>query len=310
MFSKVGQADNIGYLIAAEEIQRFLDDVADGKYDGKPMLYTVYFQTTENAALRARLGLSKDVGGIMVNELRASEDECPLRRWDVVTHIGDEPINQQGEVTVREDLRLKFAYLIPKMAVDGKIPLTVIRNKETIKLEVAVSNKAEMLMPFMGNEYPRFFIHGPMIFTPITQELASKIIGPWEVYLRYQQNPVLSRQFDRPAFPGEELVVLGYRLFPHEISKGYEDTTFALVHAINGAKVKNLAHLVELIRDAQGEYLTVTLCGRYDVLVFNRQELLDVTEEILADEGIRDQFSDDLKDVWEGKKKEEEKSKE
>ena len=44
-----------------------------------------------------------------------------------------------------------------------------------------------------------------------------------------------------------------------------------------------------------------TRAGRYDLLVFRRQELLDVTEEILADEGIRNQCSADLKEVWEGK---------
>ena len=39
IFSKLGQADNIGYIIPSEEIDLFLKDVADGSYDGKPAIH-------------------------------------------------------------------------------------------------------------------------------------------------------------------------------------------------------------------------------------------------------------------------------
>ena len=42
-FSRLqGGAENIGYLIPAEEIDLFLKDIADGKYDGKPALHDRY----------------------------------------------------------------------------------------------------------------------------------------------------------------------------------------------------------------------------------------------------------------------------
>jgi hypothetical protein len=34
--------------------------------------------------------------------------------------------------------------------------------------------------------------------------------------------------------------------------------------------------------------------------VFNRQEVLDATDEILNDNGVRQQASDDLRAIWEG----------
>ena len=52
-FSGLSTADNIGYLIPAEEVRNFLTDITDGHYDGKPQLWEEY-QTTENDALRAR----------------------------------------------------------------------------------------------------------------------------------------------------------------------------------------------------------------------------------------------------------------
>ena len=50
-YSRLGDADNIGYIIPCEEIELFLKDLADGKYDGKPAIYDD-FQTLENPALR------------------------------------------------------------------------------------------------------------------------------------------------------------------------------------------------------------------------------------------------------------------
>ena len=52
IFSKLTQADNIGYIIPGEEIDLFLKDVADGKYDGKPAIHDS-LQTLENPAFAA-----------------------------------------------------------------------------------------------------------------------------------------------------------------------------------------------------------------------------------------------------------------
>src|SRR5712675_3155396 len=50
-FSHLGGADNIGYIIPCEEIDLFLEDIADGHYDGKPAMFDD-LQTLENPALR------------------------------------------------------------------------------------------------------------------------------------------------------------------------------------------------------------------------------------------------------------------
>ena len=67
VFSKIEAADNIGYLIPAEEIAKFLDDVKDGKYLGNPMMFDS-FQTAENESLRAMLKLPADMTGIIVSQ--------------------------------------------------------------------------------------------------------------------------------------------------------------------------------------------------------------------------------------------------
>src|SRR6202034_3137543 len=61
-FSRLGDAQNIGYIIPKEEIELFLKDIADGHYKGKPALFDE-LQTLENPALRNFLKLDKSVSG-------------------------------------------------------------------------------------------------------------------------------------------------------------------------------------------------------------------------------------------------------
>jgi S1-C subfamily serine protease len=72
-FAHLGSAENIGYIVPCEEIELFLEDVADGRYDGKPALFDE-LQTLENDALRSFLKLDKSVEGIFVH---AVDDPTP-----------------------------------------------------------------------------------------------------------------------------------------------------------------------------------------------------------------------------------------
>jgi S1-C subfamily serine protease len=64
-------ADNIAYLLATEEIKRFLDEVANGPIDGNTIT-GVEVQTLENPALRAKLGAGSDVSGVVVIDQRGT----------------------------------------------------------------------------------------------------------------------------------------------------------------------------------------------------------------------------------------------
>ncbi len=83
------------------------------------------------------------------------------------------------------------------------------------------------------------------------------------------------------------------------MSKGYDDPYGNAVAEVNGVRIRNLAHLVEVVRDATGEFLEFTFQGHATfTIVFRRQEALDATEEILGDNGIRQQCSPDIAPIW------------
>jgi S1-C subfamily serine protease len=303
VFSKFIQGENIGYLIAADEIKMFLKDIQKGDYRGKPQLWDG-LQTTENEALQAKLGLEKE-SGLMVSEPASDASDYPLKKWDVITRIGDDPLDSQGNVKVRDDLRLYFQYRIPKLVQKGRVKLTILRDHKTHEMQVPVRAEGDYVIPYLMGKYPRYFIYGPVIFMPANQDLTDRMLSypPLVSMLAMTQSPLLSRTVDHPAFKGEEIVTLGYGLLPHKTSKGYSPTPFSVVSQINGTAVKNLVHLVKLLRDAKGEFLTIEVAGAGESLVFRREEILKATDDILSDEGIRKQYSDDLENVWHPTKK-------
>jgi S1-C subfamily serine protease len=301
IFSKLTQADNIGYIIPVEEIELFLKDISDGKYDGKPAMHDS-LQTLENLALRSFLRLDRKTQGMVVHKPAELKPEYPLKTWDLITRIGDKELDNVGRVPIRENLRVQFNYMIQKIAKNGKLPLTVVRQGKSQTIELPVPTSWPMLIEPLQGRYPSYFVYGPLVFSAANRDFTVAIDRPGSpaaAVLAMMGSPLVTRRGDRPAFEGEELVVVTAPMFPHAISKGYDNPFSKVIKAINGKKVKNLRHLVELLRDTKEKYTTIEFDDRFsETIVFDHQEALKATDEILSDNGIRQRASDDLIVLW------------
>ena len=306
IFSKLTQSDNIGYIIPSEEIDLFLADAKDGRHDGKAAMFDG-LQTLENDALRPFLKLDRKAAGIVVHQPDRDDAEYPLKEWDLITKIGDRDIDNTGLVTLQGNLRLRFQYLVQKLVKDGKVPLTVVRGGKEIKFDLPVGNKRPMLVDSLRGRYPSYFLYGPLAFTPVNAELLAGLDGGGNrlyALLSAIGSPLVTRRGDRPKFEGEELVIVSAPMFPHRIAKGYSSPQFKVVKEVNGTRVKNLAHLVALLRDTKEKFTTISFDDKgSETIVFNHKEALAATEEVLNDNGIRQRASDDVAAVWEGKEK-------
>ena len=305
-FSRLPETDNIGYIIPCEEIELFLNDIADGHYDGKPGIFDK-FQTMENPALRAFLKLDRSIKGIIVHEPFQTDPSYPLKKWDVVSKIGDTPIDDQGSIIRSDGQRISFAYLAQKLAKNGTVPLTIVRQGQEMSIQLPVSPSKPKLVPYLQGGYPSYFICGPLVFSVASEELItvltnSKNSVPLLNVLTSNNNPLFSRRGDQPAFEGEELVIVPSPLLSHALARNYSPPTLEAVQSINGIAVKNLCHLVEIIRDAKDEFIVFEFQGgRGETLVFPRADLIAATDAILSDNGIRTQGSDDVMAVWNAK---------
>jgi S1-C subfamily serine protease len=306
-FSRLNGADNIGYIIPCEEIELFLTDVADGKYDGKPAIFDD-LQTLENPALRSFLKLDKSTVGIVVHKPNRQLPNNPLQEWDLITKIGTLPVDEEGQIKVNGNLRLRFSYLIQSLAKDGKFPLTVLRAGKELQLDMPTAVRRPIVLQNLANEYPSYFIYGPLVFSTASLEFVQALRGE-EAYsvmsmLSFGGSPLITRMFDAPAFPGENFVIVSSPFFPHKLAMGYSSPIAQTVKTVNGVPIKNLAHLVEVFRDLQDEFVRIEFDSRgTETLVFRRAEMQAATEDILNDNGVRSQGSANTMAIWNQKAK-------
>jgi hypothetical protein len=90
-------------------------------------------------------------------------------------------------------------------------------------------------------------------------------------------------------------------MFDHKIAKGYSDPVGQVLDEVNGTKVKNLRHLVEILRDSTDEFLKFRFAEEgAEILIFRRKEMARATEEIMEDAGIAPnrRGSRDMLKVW------------
>ena len=303
IFSKLTQADNIGYIIPGEEIDLFLKDVADGIYDGKPAIHES-LQTLENRAPCAAISgwTRKPRGWSSTQPIRPNHQD-PLKPFDLITKIGDHEIDNVGMVKIKENLRLNFHLFDPEAregrqgAADGGSPgkdaVDRFARQDQVSdadrhaqgpVSVVLHLRAAGL--FAGNGRVRRLFESPLCSAGGRSAV-----------------PLATRRSDLPRFEGEELVVVTSPMFAHKIAKGYDNPFTKVVKEVNGVPIKNLRHFVEVLRDSNQKFTTIRFDDKAsETIVFNHQEALKATEEILSDNGIREQASDDLSSVWSKKK--------
>jgi hypothetical protein len=216
----------------------------------------------------------------------------------LVTRIGPHDIDNLGMVRLDNGLRIPFVGMISRLARGHSVPLTILRGGKRLEVSLPVTTADDQLLRKLRGEQPTYFIHGPLVFSPAREEVTS-------LYLRAHpsgHSPLLLRSGDRVRFPGEELVVVTAPMFQHKIARGYSDPVGQVLVEVNGTKLKNLRHLVELLRDSKDEFLKFGFEQGTEVLVFRRTEMAKATEEILEDAGIAlgRRGSKDMLAVWNG----------
>jgi hypothetical protein len=219
----------------------------------------------------------------------------------LITKIGDTPVDVQGMIKLGDNLRVRMQYMVQKIAKDGKVPLTVLRAGKPLQVELPVSAKRQTLVDGLGGEYPSYFVFGPMVFSTATTDFIGGLArsGRGLSTLALLQSPLVTRLGDKPAFDGERLVVVSSPFFPHKLSTGYSAPNYQVVKTVNGIHIKNLPHLVEVLRDSKDEFITIEFDFKGgETFVFPRKEMLAATDEILTDNGVRSQGSPDTLAVW------------
>jgi hypothetical protein len=203
---------------------------------------------------------------------------------------------------------VRFTYLVQKTAKAGKVQLTVVRSGHNVCVDVPVSPRLPRVIPPLNGTYPSYFVYGPLPFSAVTREFVQYLTGGdsgsrWNPWLMERHSPLLARWSEKPAFEGEELVAVSSPFFPHKLTKGYSDPFTEVIKSVNGIQIKNIRHLVEVLRDAKDEFIVIEFFSRgTETMTFPRAQLVAATEEILTDNSVRSQGSPDIMAIWNAKR--------
>ena len=235
---------------------------------------------------------------------KAKDPDDAFKGWDVVSKVGDVPVDDQGMVKIGPNLRVSFLYLAQKQARYGRLAVTVVRDSKEKSLTLPVPATRAALIPEADGAYPSYFVYGPLAFEDVNTQFIGGLTGGREGAGRFAQlavggSPLLTRLGDRPHFEGERLVAVAAPFFPNKLVKGYDSAFGEVIDTVNGQHVKNLLDLMRTLRDLKDEFVTIEFQGHTgETLVFPRAATVAATDDILTDNGVRSQGSPDTMAVW------------
>jgi S1-C subfamily serine protease len=293
------------YVLPAGEFRPFLEAAANGYHHGVPMLYD-QTQALENPALREYLGMdASQHGAVVTSSFR--KDDGSLLDWDVITKVLGDDVDDQGTVSIGPFNRVNFAYQYQTLfrVPPSELPvedyhISVVRKGVQRDVFAELVRNRRMLIPDLMGAPPSYFVFGPIVFSAVSSEVTSFIsTSGLEVLLAVRGSPLVKRKSAQPDFEGEQLVFVPSSFLPHRLAQGYSDPTFTVVKAVNGIPIRNLNHLVKVLRDSRDEFITIEFFEKdTEVLVFPRAEMIAATDGILSDNNVRNQGSTDTMAIW------------
>ncbi len=290
----IPQAENLGYIVPAPVIDHFLQDIADGQFNGIPGLGIVT-QPMENPDFRRRYAMNDEESGVLVvHTVHDSAADGYLVPGDVLLRIDGEPIADDATIAFRPGERTHFAYFIQRQQVGGQITLDVLRNGKRLKLEVPLRYPMERdwLVPLeMYDVLPTYYIYGGVVFVPLTVNLLRMWGRNWmntappELMVHLARNYVTDNQDE---------VVVALKVLAADVNQGYHSENHWVIEAVDGKPVRNLRHLVACVEDGTGnEFIEFRNTGRRKI-VLNRKRAKAEHQAILATYRIPADRSTDL----------------
>lgn len=249
----MSSADGIGYLVPAEVIKHFFDDIKDGQYDGYPD-DGIYIQELQNKNMRSFYNLGNRDGVLVTHVVKHSSVDGYINEGDVL--LGVDGVNIAGDTTIKlkGNGRVSANYLIRSHQVGNMLNMKILRDKKEI--QVSFPLKREVTTVRLEHEKePRYYIFGGMVFMPLTINYLKVWGKDWREKAPMDLiHPVFNQnKLDRDI---KELVILN-DILPNEENANY-DSTVKIVSKVNGQKIRSLDDFVKIIEDSREQYINIT----------------------------------------------------
>jgi S1-C subfamily serine protease len=248
----ITQADNIGYIVPAPVIERFMTDIASGERDGIPGM-GVMVQPMENPDMRRHYGMDKEQTGVLVTRVAyGSPAEGQIEADDVLLAINGQPIADDGTVEFRPKERTSFAYYVQQNQIGDSIEIELLRDGELRTEVIALTTPIERdrLVPLEQYDIlPTYYIYGGVVFVPLTKNLLHMWGNNWfnsapKELVVYLGNNMVTEDQDE--------VVVALKVLAADVNQGYHGQNHWVIEEVDGEPVRNLRHLIERVEAGAG----------------------------------------------------------
>ena len=275
--------DDVGYLIPAPLVQRFLRDLEDGSYDGVPEI-GIQVSNLLNEHLHRFLKLPAGQQGVLVDRvIPDSSADGKIKEGDVLVEIGDTAIDAAGMVNY-EGHRVPFHIMAEHQVIGDSLKVLLWRDQKYVEVDLLLK------LPPFSNEFrlsydvhPQYLIFGGLVFTPLNRNYIQT--GPVSPALIYEH---LFRHAEKPDTQREQVVVI-IRSLPSPVNAGYTDLKNFVVNRVNGITVHSLAHLkatLERLKEEKVNFYAFDSIWNPTLIILDRMLVNKEHERILQRYGI------------------------
>ncbi len=282
------KSQNIGYLVPVNMIRHFLDDIADGRYDGFGR-FGLALQNMENPAMRRYFHLDDDTTGNLISHIvYNSSANGILKEGDIILSIDGNKVENDGTVAFRKHEYTSLIYMLDKHQIGDTVTFEIMRDRKRMKVKATLKQIADDMILVKTTRYdtmPRYFIYGGYVFSPLTRNLLA-MAGS-------NRTDLYSYLLRRPSKEKKEVVVL-LKVLASDISRGNYDITLWPVEKINGEKFDTFDTFYKKMFSSKKEFIILEN-ERGVKLILDRNESMKKQNEILQRYNIEFDRSSDLR---------------
>lgn len=265
--------EQVSRVLPAPIIQHFLEDVADGNYEGFPTLGLAFARTTD-AQLRKYLKLEQDNQGVYVTTVapNSTADRCGIKVGDVLLEIDGKPLDSRGNFEHPVYGKLNFSHLVRGgCQVGQEIPIVIYREGERQELMATMTRKSPkdyLIDPYLFDAGPRFHIAGGIVFQELTKPYLQIFGKQWRQRAPMKLLWALNHPEDYEKEGREKLVFIS-RVIRTPVTLGYESVSHVIVDRVNGKKISDLRDLAQAFQQPDGQIHRIEIGEAPHELILN-----------------------------------------
>ena len=279
------EGESLGYIIPPEIIRHFLKDIQDGKVDG---FSDFLFAMGQMESPTKRRFYKMDAGrtGVIVENVETCLGKDSIRTNDIILEIDGYKVSNNGRIRLKGGEPRSLYYPIYIRQIGEKIPVKVYRDGAVVEKFITAAKVEVRLRKWMYDAKPDYFVYGGFVFTTVSFDYILRAEPD------FHDNLLVDKVGD-----DDEAVAISF-CFADMGIEGYIGCDKSLVRSVNGVKVRNLRHLVEIVDACKDGFVCFGLDhgDKWDVkVIVDAKEMREATARVMKRNQIPADRSEDLR---------------